>query len=229
MIPLTDLGEVVLSDRDEQGNDYLLRPSFAAMTRIGTGEEIVRVYATIYGVEVQNLLAQCAAHLGGIPSWLNPQLYRIADKVLKAAMQVLQACCDDDLTPMIGEWKGWSRYIVYRPGKLSRNDIIVIAQHLMTHGIIGKAKIRKLQRHETNETTKEFNAVEYINAARTHFGLTAEEAARLTMTEFALLLNAKYPNQKGLTREEYDQVMDEDERRWQEMMEREMAASRPAA
>ncbi|KAB0813229.1 hypothetical protein FZI24_20770 [Cronobacter sakazakii] len=47
----------------------------------------------------------------------------------------------------------------YRPGKLSRNDIIVIAQHLMTHGIIGKAKIRKLQRHETNETTKEFNAV----------------------------------------------------------------------
>ena len=51
--------------------------------------------------------------------------------------------------------------------------------------------------------------------------MSREDAANLTMTEFALLLNAKYPNQKGLTREEYDQVMDEDERRWQEMIERE--------
>ncbi|BEM13397.1 hypothetical protein SM14VA7_12230 [Serratia marcescens] len=33
------------------------------------------------------------------------------------------------------------------------------------------------------------------------------------MTEFQLLLAAKYPEQKGFTREEYDQVMDEDEKR----------------
>ncbi len=41
------------------------------------------------------------------------------------------------------------------------------------------------------------------------------------MTEFAMMLNAKYPDQKGFTREEYDAVMDDDERRWQEMMKRE--------
>lgn len=221
MIPLTDIGEVVLSSRKDGEKEYLLRPSFAAMTRIGTPEEIVSAYATIHGSDVQNLISACASNLGHLPEWLSPQIYRMAEKVLSVSMQVVQACCEDDLTIMIGEWKGWSRYIVYRPGALSRNDIIVIAQHLMTHGVIGKAKVRKLQRHETNSTTTAFNAIEYINAARTHFEMTREDAAHLTMTEFALLLNAKYPDQKGLTREEYDAVMDDDERRWQEKMMRE--------
>lgn len=221
MIPLTDIGEVVLTNREEKGCEFVLRPSFAAMTRIGSPDEIVAAYATIHGSEVQSILSSCAAHLGRLPDWLSPQIYRMAEKVLSVSMQVLQACCEDDLTTMIGEWKGWSKYIVYRPGRLSRNDIIVIAQHLMTHGIIGKAKVRKLQRHESNETTSSFNAIEYINAARTHFEMTRDDAAHLTMTEFALLLNAKYPNQKGLTREEYDEVMDDDERRWQEQIKKE--------
>ncbi|EMN0309704.1 hypothetical protein RJO30_002250 [Enterobacter hormaechei] len=221
MIPLTDIGEVVLSSRKDGDKEYLLRPSFAAMTRIGSPEEIVAAYATIHGSDVQDLIAACASNLGRLPEWLSPQLYRMAEKILSVSMQVVQACCEDDLTPIIGEWKGWSRYIVYRPGALSRNDIIVIAQHLITHGVIGKAKIRKLQRHETNSTTTAFNAIEYINAARTHFEMSREDAAHLTMTEFALLLNAKYPDQKGLTREEYDAVMDDDERRWKEKMMRE--------
>ena len=32
------------------------------------------------------------------------------------------------------------------------------------------------------------------------------EASQLTMTEFQMLLAAKYPDQKGFTREEYDSV-----------------------
>lgn len=50
----------------------------------------------------------------------------------------------------------------------------------------------------------------------------------LTMTEFAMMLNAKYPDQKGFTREEYDAVMDDDDRRWQEMIEREKSAKKAA-
>ena len=58
-------------------------------------------------------------------------------------------------------------------------------------------------------------------AARNHFGISREEAENLTMTEFSMMLSSKYPDQKGFTREEYDAVMDDDERRWQEMIERE--------
>ncbi|VGC94264.1 Uncharacterised protein [Klebsiella pneumoniae] len=88
-------------------------------------------------------------------------------------------------------------------------DMVILAQSLMMHGIIGKAKVRKLQRHETNEKTSEFRAADYVIAARNHFGISREEAENLTMTEFSLMLIAKYPDQKGYTREEYDHAADD--------------------
>lgn len=79
----------------------------------------------------------------------------------------------------------------------------------MTHGIIGKTKARRLQRDDSSATVNEFMAYEYINTARIHFGMSEIESERLTMTEFSLLINAKYPPAKGYTREEYEQVADD--------------------
>lgn len=209
MTVLTDIGEISVSDSREGGKDYLLRPSFEAMTRIGTPEEIVQAYAIIHGIEFSQLTEACASTFGRFPEWLSPSFNRAAEKLLSTCMQVLQACCDEDLTSMIGEWKGWRHCVVYRPGKMPKNDIIVLAQHLMQHGIVGKAKVRQLQRHETGERTTEFKAFDYISAARSHFGMSRDEASKLTMTEFQMLLAAKYPEQKGFTREEYDSIADE--------------------
>lgn len=169
MTALTDIGELSISDSRAGGKDYLLRPSFEAMTRIGAPEEIVQAYATIHGKDVAQLVEVCAGMLGRFPEWLSPSFNRAAEKLLSTCMLVLQACCEDDLTPMIGEWKGWRHCVVYRPGQMPKNDIIVLAQHLMQHGIVGKAKVRQLQRHETGERTTEFKAFDYISAARSHF------------------------------------------------------------
>ena len=209
MTALTDIGEISISDSREGGKDYLLRPSFEAMTRIGTPEEIVQAYATIHGSDVAQLIEVCAGTLGRFPAWLSPSFNRAAEKLFFASWQVLQACCEDDLTPMIGEWKAWSKCVVYRPGQIPKNDIIVLAQHLMQHGVVGKAKVRQLQRHETGEKTTEFRELDYIVAAQTHFRMSEAEAVRLTMTKFQMLLAAKYPDQKGFTREEYDSIADD--------------------
>ncbi|HEM8560991.1 TPA: hypothetical protein U2Q33_000761 [Citrobacter farmeri] len=209
MTPLLEIGEVGLSDSAEGGKDYLLRPSFEAMNRIGSPSEIVQAYATIHGSDALALIELCAINHGRFSAWLSPAMNRIAEKILSQAMHVLQACCDEDLYPMIGEWKGWKHCVVYRPGKMPKNDIIVMAQHLMQHGVIGKAKVRRLQRHESNETTSEFRPFDYISSARSHFSMTREEACRLTMTEFTLMLAAKYPEQKGFTRDEYEAVTDD--------------------
>ncbi|EPG9696368.1 DUF6246 family protein [Klebsiella aerogenes] len=209
MTALIDIGELSVSDSRDGGSDYLLRPSFEAMTRIGTPAEIVRVYATIHGSDVAKLLEACTDTLRRIPDWLSPSFNRSAEKVLSTCMHVLQACCEDDMTPMIGEWKGWRHCVVYRPGQMPKNDIIVLAQHLMQHGVVGKAKVRQLQRHEAGERTTEFKAFDYISAARSHFGMSRSEASQLTMTEFQMLLAAKYPDQKGFTREEYDAIADD--------------------
>ena len=94
------------------------------------------------------------------------------------------------------------RAFVWHKGVMNPQDMVILAQSLMMHGIIGKAKVRKLQRHETNEKTSEFRAADYVIAARNHFGISREEAENLTMTEFSLMLIAKYPDQKGYTRED---------------------------
>lgn len=131
------------------------------------------------------------------------------DNMLLASMLVLQACCDDDLTDAIGEWVEEDGTIAYQPGLMPKDEIIIFARHLMQHGVVGKAKVRQLQRNETNEATNEFRAIDYIVAAQAHFGMSEAEAASLTMTKFQLLLAAKYPDQKGFTREEYDAVADD--------------------
>jgi len=48
-------------------------------------------------------------------------------------------------------------------------------------------------------------------AAVNHQGVNVmkEIADRVNMTEFQLLISAKYPEQKGFTREEYDAVADD--------------------
>ena len=92
---------------------------------------------------------------------------------------------------------------------MSDFDILVIAQSLITHGIIDKAKVPQLQCHESSQATTEFRSFDYISAARIHFNISRSEAEQLSMTEFQLMLNAKYPDQKGFTRDEYDAVADD--------------------
>lgn len=226
MTPIKELGECVIGT---DTHEYFFRPSFRNMARIGEPDEIVQTFYDLCNDEVTPLIQQAAQ------VYIRDEYSRLPDCVMRyiqsglltrkavmAAHAVLTACCDDDIGELVG-WmkpgKSRKREFMWRPGTMPTTEMIIVAQNLMMHGIIGKAKVRKLQRYESNETTSEFRATDYIMAARNHFGISREEAENLTMTEFALMLNAKYPNQKGFTRKEYDAVMDEDDRRWQSMME----------
>ncbi|EPJ8234814.1 MULTISPECIES: DUF6246 family protein [Klebsiella] len=209
MAVLKDIGELGISDSREGGRDYVLRPSFEAMSRLGEPEEIVRLYAEINGSDVQRVFYDCDEAFGGVPDWMLPVINNLSDKILSASMLVLQACCEEDLTRAIGEWSEIEGKIMYLPGIMPKEDIVTLAKELMLHGIIGNAKVRRLQRHEAQETTTEFNAAEYIAAAQTHFNIGLREASQLTMTAFQLLLAAKYPDQKGFTRDEYDAIANE--------------------
>lgn len=209
MAVLKDIGELGISDSREGGRDYVLRPSFEAMSRLGEPEEIVRLYAEINGSDVQRVFYDCDEAFGGVPDWMLPVINNLSDKILSASMLVLQACCEEDLTRAIGEWSEIEGKIMYLPGIMPKEDIVTLAKELMLHGIIGNAKVRRLQRHEAKETTTEFNAAEYIAAAQTHFNIGLSEASQLTMTAFQLLLAAKYPDLKGFTRDEYDAIANE--------------------
>ncbi|MEM8060771.1 DUF6246 family protein, partial [Morganella morganii subsp. sibonii] len=166
MTPRLEYGEMVISTAE---NDYLFRPSLDAMTRIGEPKEIVSAFTLLNGAEVQQIIASAVDAYGVVPEWLiallNKPVY--GRSILSTAMDVMQACCDDDCSEVIGEWRVGKSGMVYRRGAMHYRDIILLARELMTHGIIGKAKVRKLQRNEgKDEYSDEFHAVDYISAAR---------------------------------------------------------------
>lgn len=208
MTPLKEIGECLIVDHEA---DYFFRPSFEAMARIGSPQEIVSAFYHLHNDDVTPMVKRAIEAYGYIPSWLSEHMSDIqfSKPAFVAAHTVLTACCDDDISPLIG-WlepgKSGRWGFVWHKGSMPASSMLLVAQSLITHGVVGKAKVRQLQRHETGERTAEFKAFEYISAARSHFVMNRAEASQLTMTEFQMLLAAKYPDQKGFTREEYDAV-----------------------
>lgn len=215
MKAIKEHGECIINYGDKS---YFFRPSFQAMNDLGDPDEIVQKFADIHDDStVKMITALTDTCSGRLPEWSIDYFNRYGGvkTALLAAMDVMIACCEEDITPLIGEIKPSKRagkLWVWNRGAMESHEIVIIASNLMQHGVIGKAKVRVPMRNETGKTTSKFRAVEYINAARSHFGISREEAASLTMTEFCLMLNAKYPPQAGLTREEYDAGKEEAKR-----------------
>ena len=206
--PLTEIGELRISLTDKS---FFFKPSFRAMNEIGTPKEIVEMYATLNGADYLAVMQ----HVGNLPFGAQMQVMKAVSKpvygrhVLSAAYIVMQSCCDEDISVLVGSYKPTARGVRYVPGLMPVNDIIIIARNLLDHGIIGKSPLKVPQRSESQKkTTNEFNASQYIISARTHFGMTREEAEDLSMTEFQQMIKNKYPEPKGLTREQYDTVVD---------------------
>lgn len=215
--PLTEIGEMRISLSDRS---FFFKPSFRAMNEIGTPKEIVEVYARLNGIDYIAPLQ----HVECLPFGAQMQVMKTISKpvygrhVLSAAYIVMQSCCEDDVSVLIGGWKPTPRGVRYVPGIMPVSDIIIIARNLMQHGIIGKSPLKVPERLEEQgkKTTNEFHASQYIISARTHFDMTRDEAENLSMTEFQMMIKNKYPEPKGLTKEEraaeYDQAKADRER-----------------
>ena len=215
--PLTEIGEMRISLSDRS---FFFKPSFRAMNEIGTPKEIVEVYARLNGIDYVAPLQ----HVEYLPFGAQMQVMKTISKpvygrhVLSAAYIVMQSCCEDDVSVLIGGWKPTPRGVRYVPGIMPVSDIIIIARNLMQHGIIGKSPLKVPERLEEQgkKTTNEFHASQYIISARTHFEMTRDEAENLSMTEFQMMIKNKYPEPKGLTKEEraaeYDQAKADRER-----------------
>lgn len=215
--PLTEIGEMRISLSDRS---FFFKPSFRAMNEIGTPKEIVEVYAKLNGIDYVSPLQ----HVEYLPFGAQMQVMKTISKpvygrhVLSAAYIVMQSCCEDDVSVLIGGWKPTPRGVRYVPGIMPVSDIIIIARNLMQHGIIGKSPLKVPERLEEQgkKTTNEFHASQYIISARTHFDMTRNEAENLSMTEFQMMIKNKYPEPKGLTEEEraaeYDQAKADRER-----------------
>jgi hypothetical protein len=123
------------------------------------------------------------------------------------AAYILACLCDQEDPHQAVGWrdeKGW------HAGVIPPHEQVILARHLMQHGIVGKAKPVK----GDGKYSARFDAAEYISAARVHLGLSSADAEALSMTEFQTMLEMKYPQAADkkrdvASRDEYRQAMEQ--------------------
>lgn len=167
------------------GREWTFAPTFGRIAEIGTPAEIVETYAALHDP------AKAAA----------------------AARLVLACLCEqDDPTPLIGgdliDPADPAAPAVAIAPLMPEAEQIIIARHLMQHGIAGKARPGA----GAGKYAAEFDAAEFVAAARAHLGMSRADAESLSMTELQAMLRMKFPDaHKGErdvpSREEYEAVM----------------------
>ena len=185
---LTEIGELGVSIGDR---DYLFRPSLAAMSSLGTPAEIVELFAFMQ--------------------------QPFSKRTFFAAIPVLWACCDEDVSALTG-YQG-SRWHSWVPGALPAEDVVVLARSLLRHGITGDSTAERSG--EKGEYSVEFNARDFAIMAMAHLGMSESDAWNCTMTSLTAAMRSKFPPQKDgkLTLKEADDTM-----AWYEEVKRKRAS-----
>lgn len=192
MRAITSVGECGISYGD---NDWLFRPSLAAMDSLGSPHEIVEKFRILFTPPKHNPIWPVAA-------------YRAWEReVMATAYDVLLACCESDVTPLLGHMGSkWGSFV---PGAMPTTDMVHIARSLMRHGVIGLPPEGRLaKKPDKEEYAPEFKAREFVAQAIAHLGLSSAEAWNLTMTEFSGAMQSKFGKPETLPpAEEHNDAM----------------------
>lgn len=172
---LVHIGEVGIHHAE---GSLILRPSLLAMSRLGSPTEIVATLAVVFGEGLN-------CHSG---------MRKLANKQrLRAALEVWQACApeESDLDWITGWFSirgGWN------VGRSDPADVILIAQSLLKHGVLGDPEPRDENEPERDdEFSPGFDCRHHAALAMGHLSLSEAQAWDMTMTGLRVALEAKYP------------------------------------
>jgi hypothetical protein len=133
-----------------------------------------------------------------------PQLYR-------DAVRVMQSCCEDDISPLVGKVNYESGSSRYRVGLMPVNDILNFARSLMLHGVVGASIRDEKQSNKKGKPSDTIDVYRYVDIAVSHLEMQYSDAENLTKTEFDRFVDSKYPEKKSVngepTDEEYEEAM----------------------
>lgn len=155
-----------------QGKEYTLSPSLINISKLGTPTEIIEDFKQFIEASV---------------------IWKFI-----IATRLIDACSDveipDSLIGTVKYSENKNKFLYVQPshGLPMMNDVIVLAEHLFIHGICGKVKDSK----KSGEPLTEFDSYKIMELARVHLDLSAEEASKMTMTEFFRMMQVKFPPEK---------------------------------
>jgi len=183
----TRIGEMVIScTKNGEGFNYLLRPSFFAMSQLGDPDQIEYTYD------------KCKMALRVITYG---KTYCLTDQVsldqLTHCINVIHACAVEDLPDELLGWFQLSakgERILYRQGVISIKEIVIIANHLMKWGMIGEPDPTRMRMpRKKNEKPKKFDPAEFVGYAIQALHLSTSDAWELTMFEFQRAIEKAFP------------------------------------
>lgn len=152
------------------GQEYLVRPSFRALSQLGTPEELTEIIGDV-----------CHAYSILIDAGKLPQVGLISQ-----CANVLMACSD-----IPESWLGCtdlgaiSGRMTYRQGRIRIDEIIIMAHHCIKWGVQGNP--RRLQAPEKNAKPSLFDPSEFVSIMIDEFHMGRDDAWGATMTEFQRL------------------------------------------
>lgn len=171
--PRLSAGELSISTAT---HDYIFRPSLAAMASLGSPAEIVQLFGVLHSSPEIN------------PFYAAQSFRKWEREVINASIDVLSACCDEDVTPLTGHVG--SRYGSWVSGSIPVDHLPHLARSLMKHGITGDVKMRGKPKSEDYMAT--FDAKEFVATAMAHLGMAEDDAWNLTMTTFSAAMQSKF-------------------------------------
>lgn len=145
------------------GRCIVLRPSLAAMASLGEPAEIVQIFARAMEGDLMDCLA------------------------------VVFACSEEDVSDLFGYIDSTDKGLKYIPGKVSIDDMRILAQALLRHGVIGVAKELPRPAGEEPQYLQAFEARELAAVAMAHLQMAEAEAWNMTMTGLVGTLRVKFP------------------------------------
>ncbi len=190
-----------------KAGDFTFYPSFENMAKIGTPSEIIDVFSSVHMISFNDWLSNTTLSNNGLVNQAHSIHKNLA---LESAKLVLQSCCSQDVTPLVGGWKmGITKMYGQIGFETNPDKILTIAKHLLFHGIVGKSDKKETNKYAKKST--EFHADHFVTMARRHLNVGRDEAWSMTMTELIKEIEAITPDRTddngAPTDEQYDEVM----------------------
>lgn len=198
----THVGEIGIN---YEGRYYKFRPSFYALTKLGSEYDLVDIYNNV--LELPRFL--CVKKLGD-ELYIGGANGGIDNGKMLTYLHILSSFYEGDqadLWPLFGHYKGAGNGLRYVFGKVPLSDIATLAVTLIKNAIIG----RPSRKAKGGKEAKTFSPSEFVACAVAHIGISPDEAWKMTMMEFQQAMQAKYPedaeDEKHVNAEDHDKLV----------------------
>lgn len=177
-----DIGHLYI---DSECGRFEFYPTFKNIRNICEPEQIVSMFADINGQLEHKAQLSAMAGMKNLSNIYMRSLYQ-------CCALVMQSCCDDDITKLIGriKWERGAKH--FQIGVMPLNHMIAFSKVLLKHGLIGVNDGKQ----SSGDKCDTVDVYDFVRIAMTHLGLTQEQAENLTKTELDKLMNVKFPEQK---------------------------------